>query len=159
MATYSGASPTPGTAATVIEDPAGVEPDADEPPNAEQPASSRPTAAQAAAIRMRPPPTRWADRPIRIAFIGLQVKRADSRTSGHHAGPERTLQKVRRAESSVKSDLVRPPCRSKTLRDGERLAGRPGNPSAVADSPPREGRDNMPLRHHAQATRRGFLGW
>src|SRR5689334_5073605 len=75
MATYSGASPTPGTAATVIEDPAGAEPDADEPPNAEQPASSRPTAAQAAAIRMRPPVTRWADRPRGIAFIELHVKR------------------------------------------------------------------------------------
>jgi len=44
------------------------------------------------------------------------------------------------------------------LRDGERLAGRPWKPSAVAYSPPREGRDNMPFRHHAQAVRLGVLG-
>src|SRR5690242_14845139 len=75
MATYSGASPTPGTAATVIEDPAGAEPDAEEPPNTEQPASSRAATAQPTAIRMRPPPTRWADRPIGLAFIELHVKR------------------------------------------------------------------------------------
>src|SRR5437763_17217608 len=75
MATYSGASPTPGTAATVIEEPAGAEPDAAEPPNAEQPASSRAAPAQPTAIRTRPPPTRWADRPMGIAFIGLQAQR------------------------------------------------------------------------------------
>jgi len=45
------------------------------------------------------------------------------------------------------------------LRDGERLAGWPWYQSAVAESPPREGRDIMPLRHHAQAVRLGFSAW
>jgi hypothetical protein len=45
------------------------------------------------------------------------------------------------------------------LRDGDWRPADRGNPSAVALSPPREGRDIMPLRHHAQATRLGYLAW
>src|SRR5580700_7127588 len=85
QATYSGALPTPGIEATVIEAPVAVGPDADEKPGNWQPASSTAAAAHTAAIGARPACRRWAVRPVGPPVIRLQVIGSNSRSSGHNA--------------------------------------------------------------------------
>src|SRR5215468_219511 len=92
-AMYSGAFPTPRTAATVIEEPAGACGDPAELPlpGSWQPASSTTAAAQPAAIRARPLAQRRTGlRPAGTTFIAPWAPDADSGSSGRRVPPERT---------------------------------------------------------------------
>jgi hypothetical protein len=91
---YSAAFPTPGTDATVIEDPAGACSDAAEDPDPGiwQPASSTAAAAaQPAAIRARPLlQGRAGQRRAGVTFIAPRRQTADHGSSEQVAPAERT---------------------------------------------------------------------